>query len=107
MPDSRPEPYEKQVVPSKDSLAEWHKVVKDPLFLQVLQGYRFKQVERLLEADSDKEIGAIKGVVRFIDNITSGGLDNDAKGVLGLDTTGPPPGTTEYMRFDTDQQEKK
>ncbi len=60
-----------------------------------------------MEADSDKDIGAIKGVVNFITNITSGGLDNYAEGVLGLDTPTAIPPNPPYMRFDTDQQEAK
>ena len=60
-----------------------------------------------MEADSDRSIGEIKGVVSFIDNITSGGLDNYASGVLGLDTPNAIPPSTPYMPFDTDQQEAK
>ncbi len=107
MPDNKVEPSERLEEPLNNSLERWHRVVKDPLFLRVLQGYRFEVVLRLLEADSDREIGEIRGQVKLLDNLTSGGLDKYASSVLGLSSEDTMPPVTPYMAFDTDQQEKQ
>ncbi len=112
MPDSKVPPSENLETPSADSLEKWHRVVKDPLFLQVMQAYRFDLVEALARnvqtgVDLDKEIHLTRGALRLVDALTSGGLDKYAQGVLGIDTEGSIGTPTPYMRFDSSQQENK
>ncbi len=111
MPDSKVEPFERPEVPSNNSLEMWHRVVKDPLFLRVLQGYRFEVVQRLLGVVSDSDavakISYIRGQKEMIDLLTSGALDKYASSVLGLPSESSVPPITPYMPFDTDQQEKQ
>ncbi len=66
----------------------WRRLVEDDhfrLFQQVLTNYRWQLLELLVRVGSDHEKAAEKrGAILMIDHILAGGLDEQARELLGL-----------------------
>ena len=96
----------KPETPSQDSLKAWHRVVRDPLFLQVMGAYRFSLAERHLAVGcsenefKEDEMLQIQAEHSFIGKLMVGGLDHIAREVLGVKDDDKVTPIADYMSSD-------
>jgi hypothetical protein len=77
----------------------WQRLMGDARFhllRQVLQGFRWQQMEMLAAADSERASERIRGRIDMLNIILTGGLDDAARNLLGLPSFVPEP-PADYM----------
>ena len=97
--------------PSQNNLEGWYRVVKDPLFQQVLTAYRASLAERHLAVacsnkdNKEAQMTEIQAEHSFIAKILTGGLDEVAMDVLGIATPDSVPKIVDYMKRDEEMND--